>query len=87
MFGLHIRSVLIASCCVVAGIAPRGFAGDLTPRPPIRKPVNTIVDDRHETRFIYVKFHDGLTVRLREGELTDLGTGALDDPAARATCC
>ena len=49
----------------------------LQPRPPAIKPAQTTVDDKHDPRVITVKFRDGLTIREREGRLTDLGTGDL----------
>lgn len=53
-------------------------AESLTPRPQISKPEHTKVDGaRFRTDAICVKFRDGLSVRLRNGSLTDMGTGVL----------
>ena len=50
-----------------------------SPRPVMRKPVHTAVNEPyHRTDMITVKFREGLLIRLREGSLTDFGTGALD---------
>lgn len=50
----------------------------LIPRPVIKKPVHTVVNESyHQTGKISVKFREGLLIRLREGTLTDFGTGAL----------
>ncbi len=52
----------------------------LIPRPVIKKPVHTVVNESyHQTGKISVKFREGLLIRLREGALTDFGTGALHD--------
>ncbi len=47
---------------------------------PVRiKPAHAAVDAFHRQDRIRVKFQDGLLVRARGGQLTDLGTGSLDE--------
>ncbi len=56
----------------------RSLAGPLQPRAQISKPAQTHVDiARHRSDVITVKFRDGLLIRLRDGALTDMGTGNL----------
>jgi hypothetical protein len=50
----------------------------LRPRPDVIKPERTVLADHHRTDVIQVKFRDGLTVRVRDGRLTDFGTGSLN---------
>jgi serine protease len=70
-------SVLLLGVAV-QGVAATSLASQLTPRPAVIKPQKTEVDAaRFRTDVITVKFQDGLLVRLRAGQLTDLGTGAL----------
>ncbi len=45
------------------------------------KPARTVVSETHERRRITVKFRDGLTVRARNGRLTERGTNALQSSA------
>lgn len=44
----------------------------------VEKPQHTIFQPWHEPDVLGVKFRHGSGVRLRDGELTDLGSGALD---------
>ena len=54
-------------------------AEPLQPRPPVIKPTRTIVNASiQQTDRIAIKFRDGLTVRLRNGTLTDLGSDSLN---------
>ncbi len=72
---------------LVAGMWPLSAQADedqsteaepLLPRRNLIKPANTEVDETiHRTDVITVKFREPLLVRLREGSLTDFGTGAL----------
>src|SRR5688572_5314816 len=69
---------------VAALLAQSAFAADsLKPRPSIKKPKSAVVDrSAHLPDRVSVKFLDDSKVRLREGKLVDLGTGALDQAAA-----
>ena len=63
---------------VALGLADGFCAEVLKPRQTIEKPKQTEVDrTRHSTNRIHVKFRDDSNVRLRGGQLTDLGAGAL----------
>ena len=53
------------------------------PRPAAIKPDHTVVSSDQFQDRITVKFKDGLKVRLRQGMLTDNGTGALAGAAER----
>lgn len=81
------RTRLLAAVLLVGAAAPalafdrRALEEQSTPR--LVKPEHARLESFHARDHIRVKFQDGLVVRARSGELTDLGTGALD--AARAT--
>jgi serine protease len=67
---------------VIAGhllaTAPVGLAQTLQPRPRVSRPALTKLDPaRYYTDLLRVKFQDDLPVRLRNGQLTDSGSGAL----------
>lgn len=49
----------------------------IRPTPPRFKPVRSVIPPGFEPHRVSVKFRDGLLVRLRDGQLSDLGTGAL----------
>ena len=75
----------------VLGTAPHANGGQarnpvngppLLPRPRVDKPAHTQITQHFNRSAICVKFRDGLSVRLRNGALTDFGTGALA-PAQR----
>jgi hypothetical protein len=58
------------------------LAQDPPRRPARAKPAQTRVDPaRHYADRIRVKFHDGLQIRLRNGQLMDFGSGALGEAA------
>ncbi|MBL8860207.1 MAG: S8 family serine peptidase [Planctomycetes bacterium] len=50
--------------------------------PVLQKPATTRLEAFHRRDHIRVKFNDGLMIRVRNGRLTDLGTGALVDAQA-----
>ncbi|MEE9297281.1 MAG: S8 family serine peptidase [Phycisphaerae bacterium] len=67
--------VLVVIFLCVAGTC---FAAELKPRAQVVKPARTQVDPNlFRSDVITVKFRDGLMVRLRDGTLSDMGTGAL----------
>ena len=76
---------VVAVLHVLAVVVLTGLAGDaglcaevLKPRQVIEKPQRTVVSPTHYSTYsIYVKFRDDSNVRLRGGQLTDLGSGAL----------
>ncbi|MBC7834238.1 MAG: S8 family serine peptidase [Phycisphaerales bacterium] len=81
-------SLAAAACSLGAGLTPNdgaapfdGMVGanDGQPCPYPCKPAKSVLEPYHDRSVIAVKFNDGLIVRLREGELSDLGTGALKD--------
>ena len=77
------RGLASLLCIVMLGMAATSVAGQLIPRPEVIKPEKTQVDATcFRTDVITVKFQDGLMVRLREAQLTDLGTGALQGAEA-----
>ena len=69
------------SWLVALSLLAPALHAQLAPAAPRIKPAHYAIPPGWETRIITVKFRDGLTVRLREGELTDLGSGALRDAA------
>jgi len=70
------------SVCVILFACPVGARAQLAPRPAIVKPVQTQVNPKFDrTDAIWIKFRDGLTIRMRNGTLNDLGTGSLQGAA------
>ena len=53
--------------------APAAADPPLEPRPQLIKPAHIQFDGRFLRNVITVKFHDGLTARLRAGRISDLG--------------
>lgn len=49
----------------------------LRPRPAVIKPQHIELSPKDRRDVIQVKFRDGLNIRLRDGDLTDFGTGVL----------
>ncbi len=69
-FGVSFLVVLLCG-------APAAADPPLEPRPQLVKPAQIEFNDRFLPNVITVKFCDGLTARLQDGNLTDLGTGDL----------
>ena len=77
------RSHLVVSALALIVLCGSTIAQDLKPRPVAIKPERAVVtSDEYQDR-ITVKFKDGQRVRLRQGMLTDEGTGALAGAAER----
>jgi hypothetical protein len=74
-----IAMALAAGTLHAAGTDQRADQRRLVPRAEVIKPEHTEVDLRFNQDVITVKFADGLAIRLRDGVLSDLGTGSLDD--------
>jgi hypothetical protein len=70
----------LGTAILLALTTAAGAAG-LRPRPQVIKPQHVRLESYHRDDVIRVKFHDDAPVRSRDGALTDLGTGALDDAA------
>jgi len=69
--------VLLSIPAILTGCYTASFAGELRPRPQLTKPAHTTLDHRFRDDVITVKFRDDLQIRLRNGALTDTGTGIL----------
>lgn len=69
------RSFLL--CLLIAIPCLSARADQLQLRSPAIKPQNARVEDHNQKHVMTVKFKDGLHIRLRNGLLTDEGTGAL----------
>jgi hypothetical protein len=78
----HARIFLagLGTAVLLALTTAAGAAG-LLPRPQVVKPQHVQLESYHRDDVIRVKFHDDAAVRSRDGALTDLGTGALDEAA------
>ncbi|MCI0365762.1 MAG: S8 family serine peptidase [Phycisphaerales bacterium] len=70
--------VIVATALTLPVLAAAGsVAAQLHPRAALQKPINTILAPHDERHIICVMFKEGLTIRLRDGRLSDQGTGAL----------
>ncbi len=84
--GRRWRLPVFLVCALVLGAARSTVADQLIPRPRIDKPAKTEVNLMfHQADVISVKFHDGLMIRARNGDITDFDTGALRDAQATLT--
>ena len=69
--------VLLATPGLAAG-TPTLRVNVAPPRARLVKPAHAQVNEHHAPDLIWVKFRDELPVRLRQGVLSDLDSGALD---------
>jgi serine protease len=82
---MMIRTLVLSSLSgALLGASALAQTRSVEPDAPVRpKPAHVTLDAHQRLDRIRVKFRDGLLVRARGGQLTDLGSGSLD--AARAT--
>lgn len=77
----HLAALLLAAAALPAH-AIQSREPSETARALPQKPAQSRLEAFHRRDTIRVKFNDGLMIRLRGGNLNDLGTGALADAAA-----
>lgn len=80
------RIRLLAGLLIAASIVPvharEPQAAEESARVLPQKPARARLEAFHRRDHVRVKFHDGLVIRERGGELVDLGTGALSEAHA-----
>lgn len=74
------RHFLAATGLMLLSVSIESSTYALEPRPAAIKPVKTIVSQYHRKDAVFVKFKDDLIIRAENGELTDRGTGSIEQP-------
>src|SRR5688572_3195382 len=77
---IRLMAVTVFAAC--ATLAVPANADDLLPHTPAVKPARAVVQPWQDPGLVYVKIAEGRTVRVRNGALSDLGTGDLAAGAA-----
>lgn len=76
-----LAAILIAASALPAQAFDPRVAAE-SARTQAQKPARARLEAFHRRDHIRVKFRDGLSIRLRGGQLTDFGSGALNDAVA-----
>ena len=74
---MSFKPAVFLAAGVICLASTTAFGRDLQPRPAVLKPVRIELHGYHRLDVIKVKFHDDALVRVRDGVLTDFGTGEL----------